>query len=92
MKRTVCIILSMILILAAVPAAGAAEYDGALRTSRYCAQASMTEYRGLFAPVERAGLGTALTHAMTAHILYGMLASDSRAAATSEGLYAPAMT
>ena len=76
MKRTVVLILCALLLLSAAPKAAAVEYDGALRTSRYCAQAPMAGYRSLFDSIESGGLNRTLSRAMSAHILSGILDAD----------------
>ena len=84
MKKSVCILLAVFLLFAVLPAASAEEYDGAMRTSRYCSQAPMSRYRALFTPVESFGLNAPLTRAMTAHILYGLLADHGAGAVPEE--------
>ena len=77
MKRFAVLIFCLLLLLSLTPAASAIEYEGALRTSRYCPQAPMSRYRSLFAPIESGGLNTALTRSMTAYILSGILGADT---------------
>lgn len=77
MKRSALLILCVLLVISSAPGAAAAEYDGAMRTSRYCTEAAMKGYRTLFAPIESGGLSKALTRSMTAYILAGLMDADT---------------
>ena len=81
MKRSVTLLLSILLLFSTAFSVSAVEYDGPARTSRYCAQASVAGYRELFAGIERDGLNVSLSRAKAAWVLAG-------AAGIKEGSYA----
>ncbi len=72
MKRIIPFVLVIIFTLSFVPSVSAVEYDGAARTSRYCGQASMSDYRELFSYIEQGGLNRPLDRAMASYILAGL--------------------
>ena len=77
MKRSVLLVLCVLLLLSLAPGAAAAEYPGALRTSRYCPEAPMKDHRALFSAIEGGGLNTSLTRSMASYILAGLMEADT---------------
>ena len=77
MKRSVLLVLCVLLLLSLAPRAAAAEYPGALRTSRYCPEAPMKDHRALFSAIEGGGLNTSLTRSMASYILAGLMEADT---------------
>ena len=80
MKRTVSLLFCAVFLLSlCVPAYAAEPETTDLRISEYCESASMYEYRDIFREAESGGMGSAMTRAALAGILFRLYGSGEDA-------------